>query len=76
MHWGMLFSCILNSCILHVEDGNFETYLKKIGGLGQKLCLNAIVFMELNLYSALRGSQEDVPDSLDELQYPKILFLY
>jgi hypothetical protein len=45
---GYAFLMHLHSFILHVEDGHFEPYLKKIGGLGQKLCLNAIVCRELN----------------------------
>ena len=44
----MLLFMHLHLCILHVEDGHFGPYLKKIGGLGQKLCLNAIVSRELN----------------------------
>ena len=44
----MLLFMHLHLCILHVEDSHFGPYLKKIGGLGQKLYLNAIVFRELN----------------------------
>ena len=44
----MLSFMHLHICILHVEDGQFGSYLKKIEGLGQKLCLNAIVSRELN----------------------------